>query len=73
MGTGSRKLIATDESTVLAKSFFYPLVVKDSESDRSFPNPPRTNEGDRFKAFSESDNFLNQFIAPKTVPRRRGR
>ena len=68
MGTRSRELIATDESTVLAKSSFYPLVVEDGESDRCFPNSPCTNKSDGFKSFGKFNNLLNKVITSETVP-----
>ena len=68
MGARGQKLIATDESTVLAKSFFDPTVVEDGESNRRFPDPTGTNEGDRFEVFGESDDLLDQLVPPKTVP-----
>ena len=64
----SWKLIATDESTVLAKSFLDPMVVEDSESDRCFPNPPRTDESDGFEVLGKSDDVPNQLIASKAGP-----
>jgi hypothetical protein len=73
MGTRSRKLIAADNPTVLAEPFFDPLVVEDSERNRRLPDPPCTNESDRFEVFGESDNLLNQFLAPEAVPRGWGR
>ena len=73
MKTRSGKLIATDESTVLAKSFLDSIVVEDSESDGCFPDPTRTDESDGFEVLGESDNFFNQFTSPKKAPRRRGR
>jgi hypothetical protein len=69
----SRKLVTTDKSAVLAKSSFDPTVVEDSESDRRFSDPPCTDESDGFEVFSESDDLLNQLVAPETVPWSRGR
>ena len=59
MRARSRKLVASDETTVFAKPFLDPAMVKDGESDRRFPNPSRADESDGFEAFSESDDPLN--------------
>jgi hypothetical protein len=48
MSTRGRELIATDESSVIAKSVLDATVVKDCESNGSFSNPPCTNEGGWF-------------------------
>ena len=73
MSARGRKLIAADESTVFAESFFDPTVVEDGEGNGCFPNPPYTNERDGFEVFGKSNDLLNQFIASETGPRRRGR
>ena len=73
MGTRRRELIATDESSVFAKSSFDPIVVKDGEGDGCFPDSPCTDESDGFQVFGESDDLLDQFIAPETMPWGRGR
>jgi hypothetical protein len=73
MGRRSGKLITANESTVPAESLFDLIVMEDLESDGCLPNPPCADEGDGFKAFSESDYLLNQLAASETVPRRRGR
>ena len=67
------KLIAADESAVLAKSFLDPILVEDSESDGRFTDPSCADESNRFEVLSESDDFLNQVTPPKTAARRRGR
>ena len=54
-----RELITTDESTVIAKSFLDSVVMKDCESDRSFPNPTRTNKSDGFRAFGEANDLFD--------------
>jgi hypothetical protein len=73
MSTRGQKLVAADETTVLSKTFFDPIVVEDGECYRCFPDPPCANERDGLEIFSESDDLLNQFIASETVPRGRGR
>ena len=73
MNTGSRELVTTNKSTVVAKPVLDPIVVEDSEGNGCFPDSPCTDESDGFKVFSESGDFLNQFVAPKTGPGPRGR
>jgi hypothetical protein len=73
MSARSRELIATDESTVLAKPFLDAIVVEDGEGDGCFPDPPCTDESDGFQVFSESDDLLDQLFASETGPWRRGR
>ena len=73
MRAGSRKLIATDESTVLAEPCFDPIVLEGGKSDGCFPNPPCTDESDGFKVFGESDDLLDQLVTPETIPRCRRR
>ena len=46
MGMRRRELIATDESSVLAKSLFDAIVVEDGEGDGCFPDPPCADESD---------------------------
>ena len=69
----SRKLIAANESTVLAKSFLDPSVVEDGESNGCFPDPSCTNESDGLEVISEPGDFLDQVTPPKTAPWGRGR
>ena len=73
VGPRSRELIATDESSVLAKSFLDPIMVEDGERNRCLPNPPRTDESDGFQIFSQSNNLFDQLAASKAGPWRRGR
>jgi hypothetical protein len=73
MGGRGWKLIASDKSSVFAKSFFDQLVVEGGEGDRCFPDPSRANESDGFQICRKFNNLPDQFIAPKTGPRRRGR
>ena len=73
MSARARELIATDESTILAKTSLDPIVVEDGESNRCFPDPPWADESDRFQVFGDPDDLLHQFIASKTVPWGRGR
>ena len=73
MSTGSRKLIATHEPTVIAILVFDARVVEDGESDRCLPDPPCTDESDGLEIFGNSNNPLNEIVTSKTGPWRRGR
>jgi hypothetical protein len=68
MSARSWELVTTNESTVVAKPVLNAIVVEDLERDRRFPNPPCTNESDRFEVFGESDDRLYQFVASETGP-----
>ena len=48
-------------------------MVENSESNGRFADPSCTYESDGFQVFGESDDLLNQIIASKTGPWRRGR
>ena len=73
MSARSRELIATNESTVLAKSFLDTVVVEDREGDGRFPNPACADKSDGFQVFSEFDDPLNQPFASETSSWCRGR
>ena len=73
MGARCGKLIATDKSSVGAKSLFDPIVVEDGEGNGCFPDSPCTDESNRFEVIGECNDLLNQVVTSKTVPRRRGR
>ena len=68
MSEGGGELFATDEPTFLAKPLLDPIVVEDSQGDRSFAEPSCADESNRGGVFSEA-NDLNQFIASKDGPR----
>jgi hypothetical protein len=73
MSGGSGKLVAANESAVVAKPFFDPSVVEDGESNRRLADPPCTNKSGGFEVFSEFDDLFNQLVSSETVPRRRRR
>ena len=60
VGKGWYEFIAMNEPTVIAKSLFDAVIVKDSEGNGCLPNPPCTNEGKGFELFSERDDLLDQ-------------
>jgi hypothetical protein len=66
METGCWELIATNESTIIAKSVREAFVVENSECDCSFPDPPRTDESDGFQVFCESNDLFDERIPPET-------
>ena len=68
MGARGRELVATDEPTVVSKLFFDAIVVEDSQSDGSFPNSSWANECDWSETLSETDDLLDQPVAPKAGP-----
>ena len=53
------ELVTTDELVFVAKSFRNPIVVENGKGDTGLPNPPRTDESDWTKVFSEMDNLLD--------------
>src|SRR5258708_6232004 len=73
VGTGSRKLITTDESTDPAKPLFDPIVVENFEGNGRLPNSTCADKSDGFEVFSEFDDLFDQLVPSETVPRRRGR
>jgi hypothetical protein len=73
MRAGSWELITADKSTVVAESFFDPIVVEDLEGNRCLADPPCADESDGFEISSESDDRSNQLVASETVPRGWGR
>ena len=68
MSTRSWEFITTNEPTVIVKPFLDAKVMKDRESDRSFSNPPCTDECDGFEVFGETDHFRNKFTPSETGP-----
>ena len=67
------ELVATDKSTAVSKSLVDAIMVKDSQSDRGFPDSSCADESDWSKVFCETNDLLDQFVASKTGPRWRGR
>jgi len=67
------ELIATDESTVVAKPLLDAIVVKDRQGNGSFPDPPSTDESYWSEIFGETKDLLDQFVPSETGPRPRRR
>ena len=67
------ELIATDETTIIAKPFLDAIMVEDLQSDRRFPDPPRTDESDWSEGFCKTNDLVDKLVAPETGPRWRGR
>ena len=72
MSTRGRELVAADEPTIVAEPFLDVIMVEDREGDRSFSNSWCADESDGLKVLSEFNDLLNQVVASKTSPRRRG-
>ena len=73
MRKGGGELVATDESTIFSEPLLDAIVVKDGQSDSSFPNPPWTDESEWGEIFCEADDLLDQLVTPETGPWRWGR
>ena len=69
MTTRGRKLVATDESTVIAKPLLDPTVVKNGEGDSGLSNPASSNESNRGEILSELDYLFDQLVTSKEGPR----
>ena len=59
MDRRGRELVATDESTLVAKSFLYPIVMENVQSDTGLPDPSGTNQSDWAEVFGEMNNLLD--------------
>ena len=70
-GARSGELVATDESTVNAKPFLDAIVMEHAQRNRCLADPSGTNESDGSQVFSETDDLVDQIIAPITGPWRR--
>jgi hypothetical protein len=68
MGARSGELVATDESTVITKPGLDSIVVEEGESDSCLPNPPCSNESDRFEVFGKTNKLLDQFVTSEKIP-----
>ena len=73
MNARGGELVATDEPTVGSKSFLDAIVVEDSQSDRSLPDPSCPDESDRTEILCEANDLLDQILASETGPRWWGR
>lgn len=49
----------------MTKSLLEAPVVEDGEGDRRFPNPPCTDQSDRFEVFSEPNDIFDQLVTSK--------
>ena len=67
------ELVTTDEPAVDSEPLLDAIVVEGSQSDGCFPDAPCTNESDWSEGFGEVGDLLDQLIASKTGPWRRGR
>ena len=68
-----RELIAADESAVVSEPPHDAVVVEDSQSDGSLSDPSCADESNRGEIFCETDDVVDQLVAPEADPRRWGR
>ena len=66
------EFIAPDEPTVISKPLLDTIVVENGQGDGRLPDPPWTDESNRRQVFRKANNFLDQLVASKAGPRRRG-
>ena len=66
------ELVTTYEPTVVTKSLFNAVVVKDGQSDGRLADPAGTNKSNWSQVFCEANDLLDQLVASKEVPRWRG-
>ena len=67
------ELVTADESAVIAKPFLDAIMVKNLECDGCFPDPPCTNQSDRFQVFCKPDNVVDESVTSEASPGWRGR
>jgi hypothetical protein len=68
VSTRGRKLVATDEATVIAKLLLDPIVVENSQGDGGLADSASTDESDWGEVLSEIDYLLDQLVASKEGP-----
>jgi len=66
------ELIATDEPTVITKPLLDLIVMEDSQGDGGLANSASTDESNWSEVPGEIDYLLDQLVASKENPRRRG-
>ena len=59
IGSRSGKLVATDESPVIAKPLFDPAVMEDRQSNQRLSNPTSTDQSDRIEIFCKTNNSFH--------------
>ena len=67
------ELVATDEPTIVSKSFLDAIVVEDGQSNGCFPDPSWTDESDCSEVFCEANDLLDHLVPSETGPRRWGK
>ena len=73
MRARSGELVATDESTIIAKPFLDAIVMEDGQRDGCLANPSSTDESNGFQIFCQTGDVLDQLFASETGPRWWGR
>ena len=61
-------MVATDESTVMAKPLLDAIVVEDGQGDGRLANSASTNQSDWNRPFGEIDYLLDQLVASEEGP-----
>ena len=69
MSGGGGELVATDESTVVAKPFLDAVIVEDSQGNGCLSNSARTDESSWSEGFYETNDLLDQVVTSKEGPR----
>ena len=74
MTTRRGELVATDESSMVAEPLFDPIVVENSQGNRSLADSAGTNECNWNDILGEIDDLFDQLVSSKEDPRgwRRG-
>ena len=73
MGGRSWKLIASDESPILAKSFYDPIVMEYCESDGCLPDSSCADQSNGLEVFNEFDDLFDELVPSEAVPWCQGR
>ena len=69
MSTRGGELVATDESTVVAKPLLDPVVVENGQGNGCLPDSSGTDESDRNEVLGEVKYLLDQLVASEEGPR----
>jgi len=69
MSARGRELVTPNESTVMTKPLFDPVVVENGQCDRGLADSTSTDESDWGGLLSKIDYLLDQLIASEEGPR----
>lgn len=59
VGPGGWELVTANQTSIIAKSLLYAIVVKESQGNRRFPDSTSTDDSDRAKVFHIVDDILD--------------